>query len=91
VGFWKTMGKVVFFPIYLPYRLSKNAAEKAKPYPIEAVVPTKNPDSYRYYFENLGHDTEMFGNHLIVFRKGISAKEKGEVMAKLQSKLATVI
>jgi len=93
MGFWKTAAKIVFFPVYLPYKLSTTAVKKIIPqeYPIEAVVTTKYPMPYVYYFESLGHKTELIGDNVIVWRRGIGEKEKREVLAKLQTKLQQVI
>jgi hypothetical protein len=91
MGFFTSIGKILFFPIYGPYKAIKKYSQTPEENPIVAVVTTSNPQAYEYYFSGLGHETDMIGNSMIVWKKGLPPKEKTEVMNKLMEKLKTVI
>jgi hypothetical protein len=52
--------------------------------PVLAVVTTKAPESYQYYFEGLGLKTDVVDSNVIVWRRGIAEKERSKVMGKLK-------
>jgi len=91
MGFWSSAAKVVFFPIYFPYKVGKKVLKKEEQNPIFAVVNTRNPEAYQYYFSGLNLKSDVFDNTVVIWREGISEKERKQVLTKLQTKLSGVI
>ena len=89
MGFGKTLGKVIFSPLYMPYKLIKNEREKRRPFPVMEVVQTRQPDTYRYFFESQGMETttipSRFGESMIlIWNKGVKEQEKAKIIDKLR-------
>lgn len=84
MGFLKTAAKIVFFPVYVPYKVGKKVlANREQENPVFSIVTTSVPEVYQYYFSGLGHETDIMGNNLIIWRKGIKEKEKKAFFKKL--------
>jgi hypothetical protein len=88
MGIKSTIGKLVFFPFYIPYKMIKKHREENKPFPINSAVETRNPAVYQYYLEGIGLETNAIrtkgGTALVLaWNKGVSDKDKGEILTKL--------
>jgi hypothetical protein len=90
MGFLKSMAKIVFFPVYLPYKAGKKILKKEEN-PVLAVMTVKTPEVYQYYFEGMGISTDAIGDNIILWRKGVGEKERKEIMEKISSKLQGVV
>jgi hypothetical protein len=91
MGLFSTIGKIILFPIYAPYKAIKKYSQKPQENPIVAIVQTNNPNAYEYYFSGLGHETDVLGSNVIVWKKGLPEKERKEILTRLQMKLGEVI
>jgi hypothetical protein len=87
ISIFSTLGKIIFFPVYAPYKLAKKEAEKRKPFPIVSAVQTTSPEAFKYYFEGQGYKTSVVpaGNEfaVLVWDKTIKEKERTEILTKL--------